>query len=269
MHIRDVLQDVLLLAISQVRAILAAWVQFTHIPLPPRVDGLLHINTAKPNQAIRYLPLVNGGVGLIAGLVFWICNTATGSSSVAVIAAITTMLALTGAFRERGAGHFFDTFSRSAVNNKARAIGATGTIALCMIMLAKWQLLAALPPAYVALALAAAGSFSTFATMAFLYTHKPLLPHMHGRYTDFSHVRMSNKDFMIMALFGMAPVALMGHPAYLVLLPLLWIIRALLGAYLTRRPERYTSDALAATQQCAELGFYLGVLIIIRILAIL
>jgi adenosylcobinamide-GDP ribazoletransferase len=76
--------------------------------------------------------------------------------------------------------------------------------------------------------------------------------------------RMSGREFMLAAIFGMAPLALLA-PYFswtlltAVLLPVvlvwLWFWRLL-----ARRLGGYTGDCLGAMQQFAELAFYLGVI---------
>lgn len=248
----------------QFRAVLLAWTHFTYVPLPASLRRLADPHIVRPHQAARYMPLISAIVGLTSGLMYLGFQYITGSKGIGVTAAIVTTVWVTQAFRERGAGHFFDRFSKGKLNRYARGIGATGTIAIMLLMFSKYQFLINMPHELIVAALVAAHAFSSFVTMAFLFTHKPLIPEMHGRYTNLSEVRLSELDFVMLALIGMLPIALLGHPAYIALLPALWIIRALLGAYLTRRPEQYTSDALAISQQVTELGFYLGILIMLR-----
>jgi adenosylcobinamide-GDP ribazoletransferase len=266
MNARQAFQDVPQIITLETRAALATWLHFTRVPLPARWLGFVDEAHMRPNRAARYMPLVSAVIGLFSGAVFWITFFLTEHKGLAVTGTIASTIWITGAFRERGAAHFFDTFSQGQTNYRARAIGAGGVIAIILLILAKFQLLMALPNSLILTAVIASQAFSSFATMAFLFTHHPLHPEMHGRYTNLSEVRLSETDFIMLALLGMLPIALLGHPAFIVLLPLLWVFRALLGVYLTRRPERYTSDALAITQQTTELSFYLGVIVIIRFL---
>ncbi len=253
--------------INQLRAVITAWMHFTQAERPRRLHAFAQKGMLHPGQAARYLPLISAMTGLFSGLVFLGLDYLTGSKALGVTGAIIFTVWLTHAFRERGAGHFFDQVSRGQTNEYARAIGATGTIAIFLLIFAKFQLLLAMPHHLILTALIAAHAFSSFVTMAFLFTHRPLKPELHGWYTRLSGVRLDDVDFIILALLGMLPIALFAHPVYIVLLPVIWIIRAILGAYLTRRPERYTSDALAITQQSSELAFYMGVLVLTQFVA--
>jgi hypothetical protein len=90
---------------------------------------------------------------------------------------------------------------------------------------------------------------------------------MEGHHEALAGTHLGDKDFIVMTAFGMLPIALLGKPAFVGLLPLLWIIRALLGFYLVQHRQHYTGRALVALQHGLEVGFYIGVASLVHLVA--
>ena len=72
---------------------------------------------------------------------------------------------------------------------------------------------------------------------------------------------MGAGNWLLAALFGLAPCALLPLPEIVTALVAVALRRRWLAArYFVRRIGGYTGDCLGATQQATELAFYLGLL---------
>jgi len=72
--------------------------------------------------------------------------------------------------------------------------------------------------------------------------------------------RLSPGELLVAAIFGLAPCVLLPDWQILIALGLVALVTLLAGRYFSRHLGGYTGDCLGATQQLAELAFYLGLL---------
>jgi adenosylcobinamide-GDP ribazoletransferase len=72
--------------------------------------------------------------------------------------------------------------------------------------------------------------------------------------------RMGTGELAIAALCGLAPCVWLPQQQVLLALGLVALVAVLAARYFVRRIGGYTGDCLGATQQLAELAFYLGLL---------
>jgi adenosylcobinamide-GDP ribazoletransferase len=174
-----------------------------------------------------YLPLVGIIVGAIAGLTFIAAEAVFDSKQLAVILSIALSMFVTGAFME------------------------TGSVALVMGVLIKYQSLLLIPSRSLPLVLIAAHAFSRYAAGSLTLPHQR--PHRKGVITP--------RNCILMASLGMVPLILVGSFLFLLLVPLLWAIRTLLGVWLARKAGGYTTPRLLTTQHIIEACFYLLVIV--------
>ena len=73
-------------------------------------------------------------------------------------------------------------------------------------------------------------------------------------------VRLSTGELLLAALFGLLPLLLLPWQLALQGLAAAVVATALMARYTLRRIGGYTGDVLGATQQVAEVSFYLGLL---------
>lgn len=233
----------------------AALAFFTRLPVgaqPAAADLAL---------AVRYLPLVGWVVGALSAGVYALASWGL-PSSLAVVLALTTGLLVTGAFHEDGWADTLDglgggwTRERALTIMKDSHIGSFGVIGLVMLLLGKYAALDALAPVGVAAALIAGHTLSRLAPVVLM------------RRMTYARSEASKAAAVItlpddQALWTATACAL---------LPLFWlpagpamtgVLLALLAAggmawWQWRRLGGYTGDTLGATQQAAELAFYLG-----------
>lgn len=233
---------------------------FTRLPVPAWVG---HSAEALQHSA-RWLPAVGLLVGGIGALVY-LAALQLWPQPVAVLLAMAATLLVTGAFHEDGLSDTADGLgggwekSRILAIMKDSRVGSYGVVALWLGLSGKFVLLAGLDPVLVPAALLAGHAWSRGCATLLLATMD------YARDDDQSKAR---------PLTGrLAPGALLFALAF-ALAPLLWLpwqqaalglLLALLAtAWLAAKFRRwlggYTGDCLGATQQLAEIAFYLGLL---------
>ncbi len=212
----------------------SAWVRTTLIPLP-RISGTDY----SLEQTTAYLPVVGILVGAIVGGAFLATDAVFGSKNLAVAFSMLVSVAITGARYEDDLASFFNLVARHwMAHTQTHDRLQTGGVALIVGLLVKYQALLLVPTKLLPSVLIAAHAFSRYAASSFVPT----------------------KRLAAMTFWGMAPVLLTGNLVVLLLMPLLWLMRNLFGAWFMRHLGGYTDVCLGATQQVVELAFYLVVI---------
>jgi adenosylcobinamide-GDP ribazoletransferase len=181
--------------------------------------------------AARYVPLAGIGIGAVGAIAYWLAAQVW-PASVAVILSMLATLLLTGGVHERG-------------------LGALGMLFLVLI---KYNALMALSaanlafplPEYVALGVIMIAGHA--ASRALAVTVIATYPKAASR--------VAVGDLALALVLGFAPAVIMGVPGLTGLAAAL-LARIAITAYGKRR---FTIDPFDATQQLAEICFYLGAL---------
>lgn len=215
----------------------------------------------------RWHPAAGAVIGALVGLVWWAASWMF-PPLVAVLIATAFGLLLTGCFHEDGFADACDglgggtTRERALEIMKDSRIGTYGAAGLGMMLAGKVAALAALAPAaplfwvlVAGHALSRAASVQVIATSAYVRDHGTGKPVADGIGRD------GLRFALLTGAATLVPLALAAG----VLAPVAGLAGLVLGALAMRRVfERrlggYTGDCLGATQQCAEIGFYLGLL---------
>lgn len=231
---------------------------FTRLPVPAWVG---HSSEAL-NRAARYFPAVGLIVGTLAALVYALTSLFW-PHTLAVLAAMSSAIYVTGAFHEDGWSDMIDGFGggwekpQILTIMKDSRIGSFGALALVLLLLARFSALLELAPALLPLALVSGHALSRFASTTLLrgldYVRdegkaKPLA------------TRIGCGELALAALTALLPLVFLPPAAALagclfVALATLWLARLF-----KRRLGGYTGDCLGATQQLAEVAFYGGLL---------
>jgi adenosylcobinamide-GDP ribazoletransferase len=228
---------------------------YTRIPCPPNLDY------QRLPAATVYLPVIGWLVGACSGLVFWLA-TLLWPPSIAILLAIITGVLLTGGFHEDGFADVCDGFGGGWNKDqiltimKDSRIGAYGALGLVLLMALKVSVLDAIPAVAIPSVLLAGHSLSRFC---------PLLI-MHG----YHYARnVSSKagaavyqpklhELLFAGATALLPCVLLPVICVLAIIPIV-LANSLLGRYFYRHIGGYTGDCLGASQQLAELMFYLAV----------
>ena len=231
---------------------------FTRLPVP----GWVGHSAEALNHSARYFTLVGLIVGLIGALVFALTSFFF-PKTLAVLLAMAATILVTGAFHEDGWADMVDGFGggwtreRTLEIMKDSRIGSYGAIALVLLLLAKFMALVELDMLLIAPALIAGHALSRLCATSVMH------------FLDYARDEGKAKPLATRISLGELAVAGFFGLIALVLLPPLSVITGVLlaaaaTAYLTRKFHRrlggYTGDCLGATQQLAEVAFYLGLL---------
>ena len=233
---------------------------FTRLPVPAWVGH----SSEHLNRSARYFPAVGLVVGGLSGAVFWLASQVW-PPAVAVLLAMAASLYATGAFHEDGLSDMTDGLGggwekgRILEIMKDSRVGSYGVVALVMALLGKFVLLCALPAALVPIALVAGHAVSRFAATTLLmfmdYVREDLLAKAKPLAT-----RLGWGPFLVAGLFAALPLVLLPPQSLAISLVLVALVTLWLVRLLKRWLGGYTGDCLGATQQLAELAFYLGLL---------
>ena len=231
---------------------------FTRLPVP----GWVGHSAEALNHSARYFTLVGLIVGLIGALVFALTSFFF-PKTLAVLLAMAATILVTGAFHEDGWADMVDGFGggwtreRTLEIMKDSRIGSYGAIALVLLLLAKFMALVELDMLLVAPALIAGHALSRLCATSVMH------------FLDYARDEGKAKPLATRISLGELAVAGFFGLIALVLLPPLSVITGVLlaaaaTAWLTRKFKHrlggYTGDCLGATQQLAEVAFYLGLL---------
>lgn len=242
----------------ELHRLLMAVQYFTRIPMPRSIGH----SQQELNAATRYFPAVGLLVGASGAGICWAASFVL-PVSVAVLLSMAGTILLTGAFHEDGLADAFDglgggyTREQSLAIMKDSRIGTCGAVALVLVLLAKFECLSAMPATtqYAAMiaghAASRGGAVMVMAALPYLREDnasraKPLVQGV-----SWPSLAVAGFTGIVPAL-GLTSAGLLG-------LAVAAVAVALWTAQIRRRIVGYTGDCLGATQQLAEIGFYLGV----------
>lgn len=215
----------------------------------------------------RWHPAAGALIGALVGAVWW-AAAALFPPLVAVLAATAFGLWLTGCFHEDGLADACDGLGGAVTRERALAImkdsriGTYGAAGLGMMLAGRVAVLVALAPVAPLLWVLVAGhaasraaSVHVIATLPYVRDHGTAKPVADGIGRDGLRFALLTGGAALLPLaLAAGPLAVLAGLAGLVLGT--WAMRRVYA----RRLGGYTGDCLGATQQCAEIGFYLGLL---------
>ena len=232
---------------------------FTRLPLPGgQAQGGIGLE-----RAIRYFPVCGLVIGGLAALAFAFA-TFFWPKTLAVMAAMATAIYLTGALHEDGWTDTVDGLGGGRDRAQVLAImrdscvGSFGAVALIVLLLARSMALIELDALQVPLALIGGHALSRLCATLVLARLDYARPE--GKAKPFNN-RLGRDELAFAAACAVLPLLFLS-PAQsipgllLALVATLWLARRF-----KQRIGGYTGDTLGATQQLAELAFYIGLLV--------
>jgi len=249
----------------EINIFFTAWTYFTRFPGPKSIS----CSEDSLGKSSTYLPLVGWLVGAITMGVFWFGMRIFLSVQVGVMLSIAASVLATGALHEDGFADFCDAFGggwnkeQTLGIMKDSRLGSYGAIGVWMILTLKFVVLSSMfgtrfgPVTPVVLI--CGHTISRLAATSLIFT-------MHYvREGDESKARalakrLSFGRFLFATVIGIAPLFLLPTVYYaLAVIPVLGVT-VIMGLRIQRRLGGYTGDCLGATQQVAEVVFYLTLL---------
>ncbi len=231
---------------------------FTRLPVPAWVGH----SAEALNHSARYFPAVGLVVGGIGALVYWLALHLW-PQPVAVLLSMAATLYATGGFHEDGLSDTADGLGggwdkqRILDIMKDSRVGSYGVIAMVLALLGKFVLLSSLEPALVPWALLAGHALSRFCATTLLASMDYVRDDALSKAKPLA-TRMSVGALLVALCFAVVPLAAL--PLWKALAGV--VLAAMLTLWLVGKFRRwlggYTGDCLGATQQLAEIGFYLG-----------
>ncbi|MSP28516.1 MAG: adenosylcobinamide-GDP ribazoletransferase [Methylococcales bacterium] len=212
-------------------------------------------------QAAIYLPVIGWLVGGGVAVAFYV-SALLWSKVTAIIIALITGILLTGGLHEDGFADVCDGFgggydkARVLAIMKDSHIGVYGVLGLLLLLALKISVLAELPTASLPLILLAGHSVSRFMPLLVMHFYD------YAR-SDDSKVAAAvytpnRKELLVAAVCACLPLLLLPALCSLAVLIVL-LVNHWLGRYFYRHIGGYTGDCLGASQQVADLIFYLTV----------
>ena len=263
-----------MIGVAPIKHFLLAVQFFTRIPVTGRLAQWVGYSPAMLRASAAHFPGVGWLVALMAcavyALFFIALTNGVFTPLVAAVACTIATVLLTGGFHEDGLADVADGLGgsldrqRSLEIMKDSRVGAFGTMALMLALLAKVALLAVLGSQGLDVALAAlVGGHVVSRFMPLLLVRA--LPHVGDAASSKSKPladQITPGALTCAALWCFMPLALVGWAQgalFLIAsmvacgLALLWMWRLF-----ARRLQGFTGDCLGATQQVCEIAFYLG-----------
>jgi adenosylcobinamide-GDP ribazoletransferase len=226
---------------------------YTRIPVSNNLDY------TKLPEASVLLPLVGWLVGGLSGLCFYF-TAQWWDQTTAVIMSLICGILLTGAFHEDGFADVCDGFGggynkeRTLAIMKDSQIGAYGALGLIVLMGLKASLLSSLPALMVPYILMAGHSFSRFSPLLLMFCYDYART---GKSKSGASVYKPNANEVVFAgIISLMPFFVLPINTLLAI-PLILLVTWQLGRYFHRHIGGYTGDCLGASQQVAEVVFYL------------
>lgn len=225
---------------------------------------------------IRLFPLVGLIVATLTAIVYAIAGLLL-PHGVALLAAITAGLMLTGALHERGLVRSCDApggerIGKPLANASHDApIGTYGAAGLILILLGRYETLAAIDPSWIGVSLVTAAGLSRGCAVAVMLG----LPRVRDDVpttADSVNPELSMRDAAIAIAIALLPVALAALWTGALAVFGVAVAGAIAATAWLRRRLRarlggYTSDSLDAVQQISEIAFLVGTLAMLALAA--
>lgn len=241
---------------------LTAVMFFTRIPCPSWVDH----NADSLNASWKYFPMMGWIVGGVSFTVCWL-TIQVFPTPVAVLLSLAASLLLTGGFHEDGFTDTCDGFGGGFTPEqiltimKDSRIGAYGVLGILVLLLLKLSALISLADTLSAWTLAAvfinAHTASRYLSGTFVCSHEYVQDPDQSKSKPIAKRKPTSSEQVQALLWTLLPLSLFLHPAAILLLPLLFLCKAVLGPLYVRKIGGYTGDTLGAAQQISEVFFYL------------
>ena len=256
----------------QLRLFLVALQFYSRLPVTGRLAHWMDYDPARLAPATRYFQLVGLVVASLTAIVYAGCGLLL-PHPVALMLAMAAGLMLTGAFHEDGLADYCDAMGGH--HERARLleimhdsrIGTYGAAGLVMMLVGRFQTLAAIDPSWIGVLLVSSATMSRGCSVAIMIT-LPYARHDGVAIAKPIAQNLSLEDAAVAIALAIAPVALAalwtGEIAvYAAAAAGAIAITAWMRRRIRLRLGGYTGDCLGAVQQLAELAFLIGALAVL------
>jgi adenosylcobinamide-GDP ribazoletransferase len=242
---------------------------FTRLPVPAWVGH----SAEQLDHATRYFSLMGIIVGSIGASVTLMASLVL-PVSIAIILGMVATLLTTGAFHEDGLADAVDGFGggwtvlRILDIMKDSRVGSYGAVAMSMMLLGKFSALHEIGlhngVMLLGLSLIAGHAVSRLASTSLLFFLEYVREDALSKSKPLGK-QIAIGELLVASIFGLAPTLFLAYlwPDFRSLLSALLLTAAVtlyVGRYFRKHIGGYTGDCLGATQQLAEVSFYIGLL---------
>ena len=253
----------------QLRLFLVALQFYSRLPVTGRLAHWLGHDPAWLAPATRYFPLVGLLVASLTAIVYAGCGLVL-PHPVALMVAMAAGLMLTGAFHEDGLADYCDAMGGHHERAKLleimhdSRIGTYGAAGLVMMLVGRFQTLAAIDPSWIGVLLVTSAAMSRGCSVAIMVT----LPYARIEGAAIAKPiaqQLSLEDAAVAIALAIVPVALAAlWTGEISVFAAAAVCSIAMTAWMRRRIRLrlggYTGDCLGAVQQLAELAFLIGAL---------
>lgn len=234
---------------------------FTRIPCPKWIDHSPEIL----NKSTKYFSLVGIIVGSYGALTYWMISFIL-PENIALFLSMIATIWITGAFHEDGFADVCDGFGGGWTKEKILTImkdsrlGTYGTIGLVGILATKYLALSAFPNQLL-ITLIAGHSISRFISTILLYLYPYVRDDLTSKAKPMAHA-LKVSSLIINGIIGLLP--LFFYNSYWIFLAIIppFISMLFMGRFFKKWIGGQTGDCAGATQQIAEVTFYLSILVL-------
>lgn len=234
---------------------------FTRIPCPKWIDYSPEIL----NKSSKYFSLVGIIVGSYGALTYWMISFIL-PENIALFLSMIATIWITGAFHEDGFADVCDGFGGGLIKEKILTImkdsrlGTYGTIGLVGMLATKYLALSAFPNQLL-ITLIAGHSISRFISTILLYLYPYVRDDLTSKAKPMAHA-LKVSSLIINGIIGLLP--LFFYNSYWVFLAIIppFISMLFMGRFFKKWIGGQTGDCTGATQQVAEVVFYLSILVL-------
>ena len=233
---------------------------FTRIPV-----GKVEYAQEYLNQSNKYLPVIGWIVGGSAALSFMLFTLVL-PVEMAVILSMAISILLTGAFHEDGFADLCDGFGGGWTTQKIMEImkdsrvGAFGVIGLITLLLTKVVSLSHVPESILPVTLLAGHTFSRYSAVLFIFSHEYVRDDHTGKSKPIGK-KLNNSGLIFASITALLPFLLFPHFGFLLIIPVIVLIKYLFARYISKTIGGYTGDCLGALQQVTETSFYILIIV--------
>jgi len=249
---------------DEVQVLFTALMFYTRLPCPAWVDHSAELL----NRSRKYFPVIGWIIGGIAvgvyALAAWVLPPL-----IAVLASLAATVYATGAFHEDGFADMCDGFGGGWTKEqiltimKDSRLGTYGSIGLMLLLsmkVAALYQLAVTSEGLLFFALLNGHTSSRFIASTFIQTHEYVQDPDQSKAKPITSQKLGRKEMGPSGLFTLLPLIAWGTLWGMVPFITGYLSKMVMGRLFVKKLGGYTGDCLGASQQVAEVVFYLTVL---------
>ncbi len=237
---------------------------FTRIPV-----GKIDFSSKALNSSGKYLPVIGWIVGGISAIIFLATHQIL-PVELAVILSMASSIMITGAFHEDGFADVCDGLGGGWTREKILEImkdsrvGAFGVIGMIMLLFAKFISLSEMHVNLLPASIIAGHTISRFSAVLFIYSHQYVRDDQGSKSKPVGK-KINQSELIFASLMALFPFILFPNAGFLLIIPVILLIKYRFARYAQKKIGGYTGDCLGALQQITETSFYIFVLIYMEI----